>query len=147
MRLWIALAALGLALAVVPTASAGPAGTLDPAYGGEVSIPGVRLEPVAITAHGGSAYALARRRTDLDHDAVLAKLTPAGALDPSFGGGDGIADLPDDFLALDVPPAYEPYGGTRGRPVLLTGDGIVVAGVDASGRAAVVKLHARPGPA
>ncbi|MDA0171810.1 hypothetical protein OJ998_22110 [Solirubrobacter taibaiensis] len=140
MRLWIALAALGLALAVVPTASAGPAGTLDPAYGGEVSIPGVRLEPVAITAQSGSAYALARRRTDLDHDAVLAKLTPAGALDPSFGGGDGIVDLPDDFLALDVPPAYEPYGGTRGRPVLLTGDGIVVAGVDASGRAAVVKL-------
>ena len=49
MRLWIALAALGLALAVVPTASAGPAGTLDPAYSGELSIPGVRLEPVAIT--------------------------------------------------------------------------------------------------
>ena len=120
MRLWIALAALGLALAVVPTASAGPAGTLDPAYGGEVSIPGVRLEPVAITAPGGSAYAHARRRTDLDHDALLARLTPTGALDASFGGGDGIADLPDDFLALDVPPAYEPYAGTRGRPILLT---------------------------
>ena len=100
----------------------------------------MRLEPVAITAQGGSAYALARRRTDLDHDAVLAKLTPAGTLDPSFGGGDGIADLPDDFLALDVPPAYEPYAGTRGRPILLTGDGIVVAGVDAAGRAAVAKL-------
>ena len=71
---------------------------------------------------------------------MLAKLTPAGALDPAFGGGDGIADLPDDFLALDVPPAYEPYGGTRGRPLLLTGDGIVVAGIDAAGRAAVVKL-------
>ena len=83
----------------------------------------------------------ARRKTDLDHDAVVIKLTADGALDPLFGGGDGIAELPDDFLALDVPAAFEPYAATAGRPLLVAADGLYVAGSDAGGRAAVVKLH------
>ena len=62
----------------------------------------------------------------------MIRLTPAGALDLAFGGGDGIADLPDDFLALDVPASFEPYAATRGRPLLVAGDGIYVAGSDAA---------------
>ena len=60
MRRRIAVAVSAILLTVAPDALAGPAGTLDLSYGGgdgeiTVTVPGVRLEPVAIA--GGTPCA------------------------------------------------------------------------------------------
>lgn len=130
------------------TAVAAPAGTPELAYGAaggevDVTVAGVRLEPTAILvppAGDGSAYVLARARTDVTHTAVVVKLTAAGAPDPAFGGGDGIAEVPG-IRALDVPDNAEPYAATRGRPLALTADGLLVGGTDASDHAVIAKLQ------
>ena len=111
-RSLVIVIALALATAVAPVASATP-GDLDASFGrGGVQTAfadGAIAYGVAIDHHG--RVLLAGATTSAHPDVALARFTPGGTLDPSFGGGDGrvTTDLGANEYAFDV--AIQADGG------------------------------------
>ncbi len=129
-----------------------PDGTPDPTFGGG---DGITLVPAPVEDTGqindielaadGSVFAAGSTGTGPESDAVLLKLTPAGALDGSFGAG-GISNigLPGDDSALSLVAAPDgklvvtgSTGNAAANNVLLartSASGVLDAGFGSGGR-------------
>ncbi len=73
-----------------------PDGSRDPAFGGgvvQVPLAGADASGAAVVVVPGGAVLVAGTRFGTPATAVVARLTPGGALDPAFGGGDGWAEV------------------------------------------------------
>lgn len=98
-------------------------GHFDPTFDDDgravVAIPGGQSLAAGLAVHPNGAISIAGSVVGGTYFGFVARLTPAGRLDPTFGG-DGVADLPfpsGGFL------------GSSGAAILLQGDGrVVVAG-------------------
>ncbi len=120
------------------TAHAAPAGARDAAFGvagvRTLAAAGADLYPVdAAAAPAGGNYVVLRRQASLTNMTRIVKLTAAGALDPAYGGGDGILDLAASVITL-------PDRSPTGRRAAATVQRLLVAGASASGEAVVVGI-------
>ena len=133
-----------------------PSGVLDSSFGneGRVDIPGMKIQSVALAAHGAIVVAGAQSRAistdERGGPARVARLLPTGTLDASFGQG-GSVSL-DHRLASPVAVAIQPDNhlvvvglwDDRGSPIArLGGDGSLDVEFGEGGVVGIARLSGR----
>ncbi len=98
-------------------------GSSDPSWGGgdgRVELPTGTAVARALLLADGSVLLGGSRFVGVERVMMIARLTPGGALDPLFGGGDGIADVPypTGAFSAGLPPGV--------RALTLAPDGSIV---------------------